>query len=125
MAIAIEQKLVTVFFFTCPESGEVREFLSEQEAKEAATQAEFAGEINAEVTAYLNKNELFGRRRAGAETLARSISAFLKTYNGEVYEFDFEAAEAEAKAAADAAKTAEAPVVEEAPVEAGVADELG
>ena len=118
----IEQKLVPVFFFVA-EDGVTHEFPTEQEAREAATQAEFAGEINKEVTAYLNKNELFGRRRAGAETLARSISAFLKTYNGEVYEFDHEAAAAAAKAEADAAKPAEDKPAE-TPAEAGVADEL-
>lgn len=125
----IQQELVTVFFFI-GDDGVKQEFLTEQAALEAATQAEFAAEIDLEVTAYLNANKLFGRRRAGADTQARSISAFLKTYKGEVYEFDHEAAAEAAKAEADAAKAAEAAksgeTAPEAPAdEAGAAEELG
>ena len=106
----VQSELVTLFFvITVGEDGaEVKNsFTTEVEAQEFATKAEFGAEIKGEVDAFLNTNKLFGRRRAGTETIASSVAAFLKTWNGEPVEFDHEAAAAEAKAVADAAKAAE------------------
>lgn len=122
----VASELVTRFFvITLAEDGsEVKNlFETEVEAQEFATKAEFGAEIKAEVDAYLNTNKLFGRRRAGTETIATSVAAFLKTWDGQAVEFDHEAAAAEAKAIADAAKPA-AEVVAEAAPEADVSQDL-
>ena len=106
----VQSELVTLFFvLTINEAGEEvkNSFQTEAEAQEFAAKAEFGAEIKAEVDSFLNTNKLFGRRRAGTETIATSVAAFLKTWNGEAVEFDHEAAAAEAKAVADAAKAAE------------------
>ena len=58
--------------------------------------------IAAKVNAYLNANKLFGRRRAAAENIATQMVSHLLQWNGEPVEFDHEAAEAQAKADAEA-----------------------
>lgn len=103
----VQSELVTLYFvLTTAEDGtEVKNsFQTEAEAQEFAAKAEFGAEIKAEVDSFLNTNKLFGRRRAGTETIATSVAAFLKTWNGEPVEFDHETAAAEAKVIADAAK---------------------
>lgn len=127
----VQSELVTRFFvITADENGvEVKNlFETEAEALEFAAKAEFGAEIKAEVDAFLNTNKLFGRRRAGTETIASSMAAFLKTWDGNDVEFDHEAAAAEAKATAEAAKPAKVDVEGEAAPEAvaedGVSEEL-
>lgn len=63
--------------------------------------------INKKVTAFLNANKMFGRRRAAYENVAAQMTSFLLQFDGTPVEFDHEAADAEAKAAAEAAKVSE------------------